>query len=273
MDTLQSIVLSLVYGLTAFIPVSEQAHTQFIPLLLKWATPTDAYMGAIALGALLALAITFRHDCASVISSGIRVIITWQKPMMLDERMPLFLILSFIPPLITWLYFKDLLNETFAAAYWTPLFIFVGALLILFSERMSRRNKSYSYWNWRDSLLLGLGQILMFLPGMGRQAGAFIFASLLNYQREAALKFILFSYLPILILEASSRLHGIHFKDEVPGADLTWLSFYMGMGVSFFVSLFTLNYMLKNSNKNLNSVATYRILFALIFGAVLWIRR
>src|SRR6185295_9532328 len=168
MSTFQAIVYGILHGFTEFLPVSTTAHDLAVPFLVGWPGPTGALSGALSLGALLAVLVYFRHDWASIISCFLGVIVYRKKPMTLDERLPLFLTVTSIPPGLAWYYG----HESLERAEWSPWLI-AGLLVafslpLLMSENFSRKNKGMFDWTWFDALVIGVAEIAALIPGCGR---------------------------------------------------------------------------------------------------------
>ncbi|HAR09409.1 MAG TPA: undecaprenyl-diphosphatase, partial [Cobetia sp.] len=78
MDWLQIVVLSLIQGITEFLPVSSSAHLILVPVFSDWPDQGLAFDVALHLGSLGAVVIYFRDEilrmltswCASVAGRG-----------------------------------------------------------------------------------------------------------------------------------------------------------------------------------------------------------
>lgn len=272
MDTLHSVLMAITQGLFAFLPASAEAHHIFLIDFLNLSPMPPELAGILSLGSFLALLIYFRHDWASILSSGLRILLLWKRPMMLDERMPLFLLLSTLPVALTWIYFHESIPESFHSTQWVALALVVGTLPLWFADSMNRRNKTMSFWNWKDATLLGIAQAFMLVPGMGRQALALAAAFALNYNRESAYKYVLYSFAPILAAQAFLGLSPLSFAAAEPHAGLTWMSFWVAGVVSLLVSLFTIGFIMKNpQERGVGRISSYRIaLGAAVLLGVWW---
>jgi undecaprenyl-diphosphatase len=274
MTTFQSIIYGIIHGFTVFLPVSSSAHQALIPYLLGWPDPSGAFNAALSLGAALSLFVYFRHDWASIISGFLQVIIYRKRPMTLDERLPLFMFATGVPLAIAWFY----LHSIAADFEWTPPIIsgilIAGGILILLTDRHSRKNKGMFDWNWLDCLIVGIFGILFLVPGGGIAGGMMSGALSRNYNREAAAKYTFFAMFPILALSAY-----VHFKTDVqlhvgaPAPDLSWLSFTIAALVTFLTGLLAVGGVMKHVlKKSFGHYAVYRFLLAGATLAVFWMR-
>src|SRR5580704_14566314 len=117
MTTFQATVYAIFHGFTQILPVSENAHRILLAYLLDWPEPAGAFKGALSLGSLLAILIYFIHDWASMISCSLQCILFRKKPMTIDERMPIFILIAALPSVGAWFY----VHETISEFEWTPL--------------------------------------------------------------------------------------------------------------------------------------------------------
>ena len=62
MDWLHLIILSLVQGITEFLPISSSAHLILPSQVLGWPDQGQAFDVAVHVGTLLAVLICFRHE-------------------------------------------------------------------------------------------------------------------------------------------------------------------------------------------------------------------
>jgi undecaprenyl-diphosphatase len=273
MTTFQTVVYAILNGLSEFLPISSKAHNILIPYLVGWQAPSGALLGAMALGASSALFIYFRHDWASMISCFLQVLIYRKRPMTLDERLPIFLMVSTIPLVIVSYYF----HGNFPDNEWRPLTVALSfaamGLPLWFFDHMNRKIKGMFDWKWTDAILVGLIQSTAVLPGWDHLGTVLIATSFLNYKREPGLKYAYFAAAPVLIGRTFYLLRDINFHSPAPMLDLTWLSFAVAIVVSFLVSLLTLGGFQKHVlQKGFGQYIVYRWILAGIVCGVYWLR-
>ena len=215
----------------------------------------------------------FRHDFASMISSVLQVFIYRKRPMTLDEKLPLFIVLTSFPVAISAYYFQARISET----EWTPLltagiFAAAGVPLLLF-DYLSRRSKATYDWNWFEALVVGLVQATAIIPGWDYLTAILTVSLFFNFKREAAAKYAYYVIAPILFLQAFFGLKEIDFYSSMPVADLSWLSFSVAAIVTFVVSLLVIGGFMKHvQQKGLKQYVFYRWILAISVCVVYWIR-
>jgi undecaprenyl-diphosphatase len=273
MTTFQAIVLSVINSFAEFLPISASAHHILVPYLLDWPMPSGAFAGALALGTLLSLLLYFIHDWASILSSFIQMILFRKKPMTLDERLPLFIFVATVPAAIAWYYLGWIMEKFADNPGLTAASLAAFGALLWFANSFSRKNKGMFDWNWLDSLLIGLGQAAMVVPGFDRLTGALSIGLLRNYNREAAAKFTFFAAAPLLAASAFKNLHELNLHSPSPMPDMTWLTFAVTIIVSALAGLLAIGGFMKQiQKKGFGQYIFYRCLLAAGTGIVLWLR-
>lgn len=236
MTLFQSLIFAVVEAFSAFLPVGSSAHRWALGYFTGWDLPSGPLLGAILAGLLLGILIMLRHDVLSLIASFLRVVLTFQRPTSLDERMPFFLILSAIPPALLFFLHGKPISLLRVSPAW------VGGALIAFSipfwlaQSVNRQTKNFTNWNWIDATLVGLTQMLALVPGAGRMLGALTGAMVRNFQREAAAKFAILSFAPVLIFDALYEFRDLTLGTSEPMLGVTWLTFWMSMAVAALTS-------------------------------------
>jgi undecaprenyl-diphosphatase len=219
------------------------------------------------------LLIYFRHDWASQISCILQVIIFRKRPMTLDERLPLFILIAMVPILAL----GPTLSEHVVHIEWTPLSVagslaFFG-LVLAFTESMSRKNKGMFDWNWLDSLIVGIIQLATVLVGFGTFSATWAGAMIRNYNREAAAKFSFFTVAPLLAVETVREFQQIDFHAAQPMADMSWLSFAVAIIVTMFTGILVIGAFLKHiERKSIFQYVVYRWIVAAAVAALYFYR-
>jgi undecaprenyl-diphosphatase len=273
MTTFQAIVFAVIQGISEFLPIGSKAHPILFPYLLGWQQPYGALAGALSLGSFLAVFIYFRHDWASMISSVLQVLIFRKRPMTLDERLPLFILITCFPIAIGSYYFKPSIAEL----DWSPVMI-AGVLACVgiplwFFDYWSRKTKNIYDLSGLQALIIGVFQAFSLLPGVDLLSCALIGAFLCNYRREAAAKYAYFGAAPILLSHSITELRGLSFSLPTAGPDISWLSFCTAVVVTLLVGLLTLGGFMKHvQTRGMAQYLWYRLILAGAVFVVYWFR-
>ncbi|MGK5088398.1 undecaprenyl-diphosphate phosphatase [Bdellovibrionota bacterium FG-2] len=272
MTLFQSIIYAIIHGFSEFVPVSSSAHQFAITYFLGWTPPPEAALLALNLGALLAILGYFIHDWASMISSTLQVILFRRRPMTMDERLPLFILIATIPLGAAW----HTISATIAQITWTPLLyaesLAAFGLPLWIADSLSKKNKRMLDWNWFDSIAIGIAQLTALIPGCGFSTSAMAGGLLRNYSREAAAKFTFFIMAPVLAAKCVGLLRDPGFTHPSAGSDYTWLTFSITLLVTLLTSLLVIGGILKHNDRGLRSYTMYRCLLGLSIGVIYWYR-
>ena len=274
MTTFQAIIYGALHGLTGILPLSPEGHDILLSYFLQWPEIPQGLGGAFSLAAGLAILIFFRHDWASLISSLLQVIIFRRKPMMLDERLPGFLIVSAIPVALVWYYGHE------AIAAWSPpilmvaLFYICFGILLAMADYFNRKTKAMCDWNLSNATGVGIGLLAIFVPGGGLLSGALLLGLFHGYRSESAAKYALLSSLPIFFAQSWLQIRGeIDFHSAAPLPSLSWVTYYVSFLVAFLTSLLAVGTLMKQiQQKGVRSYVAYRIFLGIGAAVTFWVR-
>lgn len=274
MTTFQAIVYGVLHGFTEFLPISASAHRILLAYATGWAEPSGAFLGALSVGSALALLVYFIHDWLSMLSCFLQILIYRKKPMTLDERMPLFIIIATLPIAGIWYQFhEEMTNRLDSSPLMVAATLAGFGLLLGFADHMSRKTKNMYDWNFFDSLVVGALEIAALVPGCGRSCATMTGALFRNFSREASAKFGFFIALPVLVASSITHLKGTSFRAPAPMADISWLSFYIAMLVAFFSSLLAIGAFMKHIQRGgMGQYVIWRLLVAGGTGVLYWVR-
>lgn len=265
MTLIEAILFAVVYAIASIAPISATAHHFLVPYLLTWEEPHPFFLGWTCIAVLAGIVVHFRHDIASLISSGLQVILFWRKPRTLDERLIFFIGISTAPLALLWIWRDPVQLMSTNDPYWVAGGLFLFSLPMWLGDRMNRRTKNMLNWNWWDALKLGIFQLQILIPGAGRQSGAISSALFSNFDREASLKYVYYSLVPILGAMAGHFLRGFTFHSHEAAPSLSWLNLGVATVVTFFVTLLSLGWVFKAvAEKGFKNFVIYRFLLAAI---------
>lgn len=198
MDLIQLITLSLIQGITEFLPVSSSAHLILVPLLTEWQDQGLAIDVAAHLGSLLAVVIYFRKDISRILFAGIISIVKKDisEP---DSKLFWYLAFASIPVLA----FGFLLRDIVSTYLRDPLIIaaasIIFGLLLWYADATGKRIRQISSINLRDAMIIGLAQALALVPGTSRSGITMTAALMLGLDRVAAARFSFLMAVPIIL--------------------------------------------------------------------------
>ena len=196
MDVTEAILLGIVQGLTEFLPISSSAHLLFLPWLFGWPEPGLAFNVALHLGTLLALVTYFWRDLAGIAAGVVRGVSRGELAAEPEARLGMIIAIGSLPAAVIGFLVADLVDAYFHSGGGGDLAVVVSALLLIslglllaVAERLARHHRALGEVDARDGIIIGLAQVLAFLPGVSRSGSTIMAGLLLGLRREAAARF------------------------------------------------------------------------------------
>jgi undecaprenyl-diphosphatase len=269
-EAAQIVLLSLVQGLTEFLPISSSAHLILAPLLFGYGLQRLAFDVAVHLGTLSAVMLYFRREIAAMAVALLEALKTrrMQTP---DARLAWLIVLGTIPVLVLGLPLKSLLeilrqDDRLIALVIAGTTIGFGQLLWLADVGGKRARDEYSL-GWKEALMVGLFQSIAIIPGTSRSGISITAGLFLGLTRKAASRFSFLLAIPTILMAG-----GLETLDLIRAADpVDWTSLWLGAFLSFLVAYLTIDFFLKFIEKiSMLPFVLYRFLLgALILVLVL----
>lgn len=175
----QLLLLSLIQGLTEFIPVSSSAHLAILPNLLNWQDQGLMIDVALHFGTLLSVVLYFRADMWKMIVGGFDTLVF--KPST-ERDLFLYLCVATIPLILMGLAVTLLFGDARALEVMAWASIGFGALLYVVDKKAAT-NKSMAQMSYGSALVIGLIQSLAVIPGTSRAGSSMTALRLLGYSR------------------------------------------------------------------------------------------
>ena len=248
MDFVNIILLSLIQGITEFLPISSSAHLIIFSEIFN-NSKQDITIDVFAhFGTLLAVVWYFREEL-------IKILRTYK----INEVNNLgnCLILGTLPILVFGFFLRDFIEVNLRNQN-VIIFsmIFFGILLIVFEYL--RGVRSLNELTWKDSVVLGLFQTFALVPGASRSALVIMGAFYLGFRSVDALKISFLLAIPTLAIIFFGENYLINFDYKIKISELLLVIFF-----SFVTALITIHYFLKLINKiGLLPFVIYRFLLA-----------
>ncbi len=209
MDAVQAIVLGIVQGLTEYLPVSSTAHLRIVPAFMGWEDPGAAFTAVTQLGTMAAVLLYVRHDLWRIARMWTASLRRPELRSQLDARMGWYILLGTIPIGIFGLVFSDQIESGARSLYLMGTTLIVLGLLLLFAERVAKRDRAIDKITRRDGILIGIAQACALVPGVSR-SGATITAGLfLGFDRASAARYSFLLSVPAVVLSGVFELRKI----------------------------------------------------------------
>lgn len=198
MDWLQVILLSIIQGLTEFLPVSSSAHLILVSVFTDWEDQGLAFDVALHLGTLSAVVVYFRKDLIQMTRSWFSSLRTRQLDS--EARLAWAVILGTIPVGLAALAFKDQIETVLRSPLYIAAGLIVFGLLLAWADWRHKGDRSEYQINWTDVVVVGCAQALALFPGTSRSGITITAALMLGMSREGSARFSFLLSIPVIVL-------------------------------------------------------------------------
>ena len=260
MDFIQIFLLSILQGLTEFLPISSSAHLILFSESLFNLDQGIFFDVSVHLGTLIAAVLYFRNDL-KVIGSKVSL----NHFSYLENRLLCNLLIALIPVLIVGYIFRDLVEECLRTkeiiAYSTIGF---GVLLFV-SDKYGNKKETLSSLSLLQALIIGVFQCLALIPGTSRSGITITAGLFLGLKETDAARFSFLLAIPTIALITVAEIISIPLSVVLDNFFQTFLACF----IAFITAYFTIDIFLKLITRiGFTPFVIYRILlgfFILIF--------
>ena len=240
MISLHIFFVSILQGLTEFLPISSSAHLIILPMIMSVKDQGIVFDISVHLGSLFALLIFFKEDTVYLIKGFINLIVLDIRKK--EAELLMKLIAATIPVLGLGLFFKihdlDTLLRSIELIGWTMILF---GVLLYFTDRFGEQNKKLGNWNYKDALLMGFFQMVALIPGVSRSGITISGSRLLGYNRYDSIRLSMLMSIPTILASGGLLAPGL-FKASY---DVSLLEVLTAFVLSFLASFFALVVLLK----------------------------
>ena len=244
---LEIIILSVIQGITEFIPVSSSSHLIIVAHDLKFDNQNLAIDVSLHIGSFFAVIFYFRKDIYKLVQ---------------NKDLFLKILFASLPTLIIG-YFLVKLNfidqlRNIKIIGWTTI---IFGILLFFSDKFNEKKNIKKSFNYKSALFIGLFQVLSLISGVSRSGISITAARFLNFNRVDSVKISFLLSIPTL---AAVSFFGINNLITSNNLNLSILNI-TSIVLSFIFSLITINYFLKFIKSfSLKIFVIYRILLGIL---------
>ena len=272
MTLLQTIIISIVEGLTEFLPVSSTGHMIITQNLLGVPQGDEfvhAFTSIIQFGAILSVACLywkrfFRIDRAPVPDDSKSSFLRMIHPI----RFYWLLFVGVLPAVVVGMAAKKsgLLDWLLDSVWVVAIMLVVGGVFMLFCDKIFNKGIEENLVNEKRAFNIGLFQCLSVIPGTSRSMATIVGGMANGLTRKRAAEFSFFLAVPTM---AGATLLDLH---DLLEADSSWATAHnltmllIGCVVSFVVALFAMKWFVSFLTKyGFKAFGWYRI----IVGAII----
>lgn len=239
----QVIVLSVVQGLTEFLPVSSSGHLAIVSRIFFSADAGASFTAVSQLGTEAAVLVYFARDI-------VRILRAWFQGLFVkahrdaDYRLGWYVIIGTIPICVLGLLFKEVIRSEVRNLWVVATAMVVFSAVIALAEYVGRRNRDIEHLNWRDAVVVGSAQCLALVPGVSRSGSTISAGLFLGLERELAARFGFLLAIPAVFASGLFSLPDA-FKPVTEGMSATGPQLVVSILIAFVIGLAAVSWFLR----------------------------
>jgi len=249
---LEVLVLSIVQGVSEFLPVSSSAHLIIFSNIISFSNKSLIFDVGLHLGSLLAILFYFKKELLNIPN---------------DKKLFNLLVIGSIPLIfIGYIFYSTGMINSFRnlkIIAWTTL---IFGLLMYFSDTFKVKKKIENDLSIKNILIIGIIQILAIIPGVSRSGITITAGRFLNFDRHDSTKISFYLSVPALIGASVLTL-----KDALNESIEFNFLLMISIVLSFVFSYLTIKYFLIYVKKfSLKFFVIYRIILSIIIFFIIY---
>jgi len=249
---LEVLVLSIVQGVSEFLPVSSSAHLIIFSNIISFSNKSLIFDVGLHLGSLLAILFYFKKELLNIRN---------------DKKLFNLLVIGSIPLIfIGYIFYSTGMINSFRnlkIIAWTTL---IFGLLMYFSDTFKVKKKIENDLSIKNILIIGIIQILAIIPGVSRSGITITAGRFLNFDRHDSTKISFYLSVPALIGASVLTL-----KDALNESIEFNFLLMISIVLSFVFSYLTIKYFLIYVKKfSLKFFVIYRIVLSVIIFFIIY---
>ncbi|NEU30727.1 undecaprenyl-diphosphate phosphatase [bacterium LRH843] len=260
MNWWEGLLLGFIHGVLEFLPISSTGH---LFVLNKWLEGSESFL-FLHIASLLAAIVYFRHDCKNIMYDFFLYICTKKQEAKSNYQVGLLILFSTMITLTAGNIFKLLIETQTTNALIGASSILTGIFLVLTEHGVEIGRKKAQHINWKDAIIIGLGQALAFIPGFSRTGSTLITALWCGFDKETALRYSFLISIPtiggicLLQMPPMSSSH----------SSIPFLILLFSFLTAFFCSLLGIRLLISIVR---HTKLTYVAFYCFSFGLVVWL--
>lgn len=244
MSWLHAIILSIVEGLTEFLPVSSTGHMILAEGIMGMKSTNfgDAFIISIQLGAILSV-----------------VVLYWKR---FFKTLTFYykLFIAFLPAAFFGLIFGHYIEDLLQSVYVVAVMLILGGVVLLFVDEWFNKTSPNQEVTYKKALIIGFYQVISMIPGTSRAGATIVGGMQQKLTRKTAAEFSFFLAVPTMFAATGYQLYQKYQAINIHNIDILLIANV----ISFFVAMLAIktfiNYLTKHGFK---LFGYYRIIIGL----------
>lgn len=263
----QTIVLSIVQGLTEFLPISSSGHLRIISQLFWGEDAGASFTAVVQLGTELAVLVYFAKDITKIVTGWFKGLFN-KDARDFDYRMGWMVIVGTLPVVIIGVLAKDLIRDTFRNLWITATVLILFSFVFIAAEKFGSKKRNFEELTMKDAIIMGLPQCLALIPGVSRSGGTVSAGLFVGLDREVATRFSFLLAIPAVLGSGLFSLPDAFAPDA--GQAASGMQLLVGTGIAFVLGYASIAWLLKFvGNHSFSWFAAYRIPLGLLVMGLL----
>lgn len=245
MTWFQALILSIVEGLTEFLPVSSTGHMILMEGILGMKSNDfiQAFIINIQFGAILSVVVLYWKRFFQTLSFYYKLFV------------------AFLPAAIIGLSLIHYINELLASVYVVAVMLIIGGVVLVFVDKWFKNPAKNQEVTYKKALVIGLYQVLSMIPGTSRSAATIIGGMTQKLTKKTAAEFSFFLAVPTMFAASGYKLFENYKAINVDNIGIL----LFGNVVAFVVALFAIKSFIRFlTNHGFKLFGYYRIIVGLV---------
>ncbi|MBI4991504.1 undecaprenyl-diphosphate phosphatase [Candidatus Gottesmanbacteria bacterium] len=255
MTYLQSIILSVIEGITEFLPISSTGHLILTSDLLKISQTEfqKSFEIIIQLGAILSVVVIYFQTL-------LRKRKIWEK-----------VLVAFLPTgVLGFTLYKLIKHYLLGNTVVVLLSLFIGGIVLIILEKMHNEEKSklddIEKISLKNAFFIGLFQSISMIPGVSRAAATIFGGLYLGLNRKTAVEFSFLLAIPTMLAATVLDL----YKSHLSFTSYEYLLLLLGFAGAFITAFVTVKYFLRFiQSHTFVPFGIYRVILAVAFWVLI----
>lgn len=273
MDIIQALILSLIQGITEFLPISSSGHLIIIPKFLNWQDQGLAFDAVVHLGTAAAAIVYFREYIFDVLKGFVPRKFLSQKEkspspaiQKRSRRFSYVILVSMVPAVIVGLLFKTIIANQLRSVTFVALNLLAWGIVLILAEVYANRNQKHqplAQITYLKGFTIGLAQALALFPGTSRSGITISAALFSDLSRKDAVRFSFLMSIPVIL--GAGILSLFELLQNAGQTDLQILPIMLGLLGAFISGLIAIHFLLNLiDKKGLLYFGVYRVILAIV---------
>ncbi|BBX08451.1 undecaprenyl-diphosphate phosphatase [Mycolicibacterium aichiense] len=269
MSWLQVVVLSIVQGLTEFLPISSSSHLAIVSRVFFSADAGASFTAVSQLGTEAAVVIYFARDIWRILKAWFNGLFVKAHRDNIDYRMGWYVIIGTVPIVVIGLAFKEAIRGEVRNLWVIATAMLLFSAVIAAAEYFGKQTRHVEQLTWKDGLIVGVAQCLALIPGVSRSGSTISAGLFLGIDRPLSARFGFLLGIPAVLASGLFSLPDA-FHPVTEGMSASGPQLLVSVIITFVVGYVAIAWLLRFvATHAMYWFVGYRVVLALVVMALL----